>query len=95
MELLEQISIACDYLLKSDVTIPNGNVLASLLNKAMTILNEIQSDSPTILQYQKLTDEKKQSPRTDEEGTVPYFSPIDFLMSGCASHSKLQVERLL
>lgn len=23
-----------------------------------------------------------------------YFSPIDFLMSGCASHSKLQVERL-
>lgn len=23
-----------------------------------------------------------------------YFSPIDFLMSGCASQSKLQVERL-
>jgi hypothetical protein len=71
MELLEQLSIACDYLLKSAVAVPNANLFASLLNKAMALLNEIQSDSPNILQYQKVADEKKHSDEADGKVTAP------------------------
>lgn len=76
MELLEQLSIACDYLLKSAVAVPNANLFASLLNKAMALLNEIQSDSPNILQYQKVADEKKQHFGTDDKEPVPGLGPM-------------------
>jgi len=71
MELLEQFSVACDFLLKSGVAVPNASTFASLPNKSMTLLNEIQAETPKILQYQKLADEKKQHIETDKEGTVP------------------------
>jgi hypothetical protein len=71
MELLEQLSIACDYLLKSAVAVPNANLFASLLNKAMALLNEIQSGEPKVLQYTKVADEKKQQLGTDDKETGP------------------------
>ncbi len=45
--------------------------LNSLLGKSFSILNEIHADSPKILQFQKLSDEKKQHYRTDEDIPVP------------------------
>lgn len=71
IELLEQLAVACDYLVSNHVEVPNSNLFASLVHKAMTLLDELQSNEPRILEYRKLADEKKQPFRTDEEGTEP------------------------
>jgi len=71
IELLEQLAVACDYLVSNHVEVPNSNLFASLIHKAMTLLDDLQADRPKILQYQKLADEKKQRFRTDEDEPVP------------------------
>lgn len=71
IELLEQLSVSCSWLMEQHIPIPNAEKIASLLNKAQSLIREIQSDEPKILQYKKLADEKKQQPRTDDKGTVP------------------------
>lgn len=76
MELLEQFSIACDFLLKSGVTIPNASTFASLLNKSMVLLNEIQADTPKILQYKMLSDESYHDKKSDEKLPEPAFGSI-------------------
>lgn len=74
MELLEQFSVACDFILKSGIEVPNASMFASLLNKSMTLLNEIQADTPKILTYKKLSDASYHEPKTDDKLPVPPFS---------------------
>jgi hypothetical protein len=71
MELLEQLGVACGWLLEHNVPIPNASTFTSLVTKSLALLREIQVEEPRMLQYQKLTDEKKQHFRTDEEEPVP------------------------
>ena len=71
MELLEQFSISCDFLLKSGVKVPNASTFASLLNKALSLLNEIQADEPKIIQYQKISDEILHGKKSDRDFTEP------------------------
>ena len=73
MELLEQLAVACDFLKKSGVPLPNASTFVSLLSKAVSLLNEIQADEPKMMQYQKLADEKKHLLRTDEDETEPGY----------------------
>ena len=68
MELLEQFSIACDFLLKSGVSVPNASTFASLLNKSMALLNEIQADEPKTLQYN--INRRKVTDFGEKDGTV-------------------------
>ena len=71
LELLEQLNMISGWLIERNITIPDPHILYSLLAKANALLNEIQSDEPKILQYQKLADEKKQHLRTDEDEPEP------------------------
>lgn len=73
-ELLEQLNVTCQWIIANNFPIPDKEHMSSLLNKSFTLLNEIQASTPKTLQYQKLTDEKKQHFRTDEEEPVPLFS---------------------
>jgi hypothetical protein len=68
MELLEQFSVACDFLLKTGVQVPNASTFASLLNKSMSLLNEILTKEP---QY-STSRRKVTGFRTDEEETEPH-----------------------
>ena len=70
-ELLEQLNITCQWMIDAHVCIPNEEKIRSLLGKSLTLLSEINADTPKLLQYQKLTDEKKQHPETDGEVPVP------------------------
>jgi len=70
-ELLEQLTEACKWIIENKIQPPNISTLYSLLSKAVSLLNESQADAPRIIQYQKLTDEKKQPFTADEEGTEP------------------------
>jgi hypothetical protein len=70
-ELLEQLAVTCDWLRKSGVSLPNESTFVSLLNKAMSLLNEIQSDSPKTLVYHKLSDEFSQRKPSDDNYTEP------------------------
>lgn len=71
LELLEQLNVACGWILDNRITIPNSEHIASLLVKAKALLKEVQAEEPRALQYQKLADEKKQHFRTDGEVTEP------------------------
>ena len=70
-ELLEQLNITCQWMIDAHVCIPNEEKMCSLLGKSLTLLSEIHADTPKVLQYQKLTDEKKQHIETDEDETEP------------------------
>ena len=85
MELLEQFSVTCGYLLKSGVQIPNARTFASLLNKAMFLLEEIKADEPTIIQY--TNSRRKVTPfKTDEE--VPEPRTLSRVPRGHNRHGK-------
>jgi len=71
MELLEQLGVACGWLLEHNIPIPNASTLASLVRKSLALLTEIQTETPKTLQYQKLADEKKHLHGTDGEVPVP------------------------
>lgn len=67
MELLEQLAVTCEHLVSNHVEVPNSNIFTSLLNRAMTLLDELQADEPKTLQYRKLTDENLQHKRDSQE----------------------------
>jgi len=83
LELLEQLDVACGWILDKHITIPNSEQIASLLVKAKALLKEIQAEEPRVLQYQKLADEKKQHIRADEDEPVPSKSSKSSVMTGC------------
>jgi hypothetical protein len=71
LELLEQYGVLCNWILETNVPIPNKEKLSSLLGKTQTLLKELYaSDSPKFLQYQtsrrKVTeaDDRRQGNRT-------------------------------
>jgi len=70
LELLEQLSTSCGWLMEHNIPIPNAETICSLLSKAKTLINEIQGEEPKILQYQairrKVTDEK-----SDDKVPIP------------------------
>ena len=43
IELLEQLDVACNWLLSHNIQIPNSDTLCSLLTKVEALLNEIYS----------------------------------------------------
>jgi hypothetical protein len=75
-ELLEQLSVTLNFLKNSGVHLPNESTFNSLLNKTMTLLDEIQADEPKILTYnisrRKVTDFREYD-GTDEEVPVPFL----------------------
>lgn len=82
MEILEQLAVTCEFLTSTQVKVPNSSTLASLLSKAMALLDELQSDEPKSLQYhairRKVTDGK-----SDTEVTEP--SDISLISTKAAS----------
>jgi hypothetical protein len=72
-ELLEQLNVACQWIIDSHLCIPNEEKMRSLIGKSLILLNEIQADEPKVLQYQKLADEKKQPFTTADKETEPFF----------------------
>ena len=85
VELLEQLDVTCNWLLSSNVDMPNAEKLYSLLAKTKALLTEIQADEPKILQYKKITNESLHEPRNNEDFTEPetrfcYFSVCSISM---------------
>ena len=70
IELLEQLSVSCSWLMEQRIPIPNAEKIVSLLSKAQSLIREIQSEEPKVLQYsvirRKVTDGK-----SDEEVPEP------------------------
>lgn len=62
LELLEQLDVVFEWIIKNDMLVPNREKLSSLLIKIHALLEELYSSSPQILQYQairrKVTDEE-------------------------------------
>jgi hypothetical protein len=54
LELFEQLNVICGWLIENNIPIPNPQALYSLLVKAKSLLSEIQSEEPKILQYQAI-----------------------------------------
>ncbi|MFB3889517.1 MAG: hypothetical protein ACE14S_08495 [Candidatus Bathyarchaeia archaeon] len=71
LELLEQLSVACDWLMSNNIPVSNASTFASLLEKSVALLNEIQAESPKIIQYTKLSDGRKHPNKSDGEVTEP------------------------
>jgi hypothetical protein len=69
-ELLEQLHVTISWIFEHGIPLPNLDTLHSLCTKAKSLLIEIQSENPKILQYSS-ADEKKQHFRTDEDETEP------------------------
>jgi hypothetical protein len=73
LELLEQLNVACGWLIEHNMPIPNAETLISLIAKARTLLAEIQADNPKILQYnairRKVTEEKSDDKVTEPRKT--------------------------
>jgi hypothetical protein len=71
LDLLEQLAVTCDWLQKTGIHLPNESTFLSLINKATTLLNEIEADDPKVLQYRtirrKVTDEKSDDKVTESE----------------------------
>jgi len=59
-ELLEQLNVACQYIVDTKIEIPNEEHLGSLLKKSMALIDELQGNNPVLLQYtvsrRKVTD---------------------------------------
>jgi hypothetical protein len=77
LEVLEQLNIICGWILKNDVAIPNKDKLDSMFLKTQALLKELYFSSPKTLHYRKLTDEKKQHFRTDEDVPVPLYIVLE------------------
>jgi hypothetical protein len=80
-ELLEELNVACKWLLQNKVEIPNREKFVSLLNKADSLIEELSLESPQFSIRRKVT-----NPKSDGEVTEPeYESP-----NSKASSSKTQ-----
>lgn len=71
IELLEQLDVACGWLLDNHIQLPNASTFCSLLTKSKALLKEIQATEPKTWQIAKIADEKKHLNRTDEEVPAP------------------------
>ena len=71
LELLEQLDVVFEWIIKNDMPVPNREKLSSLLVKTHALLKQLYSSSPQIMLYRKIADEKKQPFRTDEDVPVP------------------------
>lgn len=69
-ELLEQLNVACGYFLENHIRMPNEEKLASLLTKATTLLEDMNSKPPSdgFLQHKK----------SDKDFTEPYSAKLIF-----------------
>jgi hypothetical protein len=60
IELLEQLEVACSFLLQNHVEVPNKRTFKSLLRKAWSLMDEIRADEIKDVQYtvsrRKVTD---------------------------------------
>jgi hypothetical protein len=70
MELLEQLNVACNYLLSNDVPVPNRGTFVSLLRKAWALMDEIRADEEKGVQY-IVSRRKVTNLSNDEEETEP------------------------
>jgi hypothetical protein len=68
-ELLEQLNVACQWILDNQIHISNEEQIRSLLSKAVILLNELRADEPRIIQYQKLPNENLQHRKPNKEFT--------------------------
>jgi hypothetical protein len=68
IELLEQLDVACGWILGNKMPIPNASVFHSLLAKTKALLTEIQADEPKLLQFQKLSRRKVTDLKDRQEG---------------------------
>jgi hypothetical protein len=73
LELLEQLDVACSFLLQNQVKIPNKSTFKSLLRKAWALMDEIRADEINIhtVSRRKVTDFG-----TDEDETEPFSLPF-------------------
>ncbi len=71
LELLEQLDVIFEWMLKNDMPIPNKDKLNPLLNKMHSLMKELYFSTPKSLQYRRVTDEKKHLYGTDEEEPAP------------------------
>lgn len=74
-ELIEQLNVTCQWIIDNKIEVPNADKLQSLIVKSVSLINGVQSETPTFI-YRKLADEKKHPFRTDEDETEP-SQPID------------------
>jgi hypothetical protein len=62
LELLEQINVSCGWILDNQIAVPNQEQITSLPAKSEALINEIQAETPKILQYQRLSDDGYHEP---------------------------------
>ena len=74
--MLEQLDVTCGWLMEHNVQIPNSNSFASLLAKAKTLLNEIQSKPIASMLVVRTADENLQRKRTDKDFTEPCIESL-------------------
>jgi hypothetical protein len=55
-ELLEQLNGTCQWIIDKNIEVPNTDQLHPLIGKSLTLITEVQGDSPKLLQYQKPSD---------------------------------------
>jgi hypothetical protein len=72
LELLEQLGVFFEWILKNNTVIPDRERFESLLRKTYALMKELyEPTSPLILQYKKLSDESKQPHKSDEDVPAP------------------------
>jgi hypothetical protein len=52
-ELIEQLNMTVQWILDSNIRPPNERLLSSLLTKSLSLIAEVNADSPKTLVYQK------------------------------------------
>ena len=75
LEMLEQMGVIYDWIIKNDLPIPNRDKLFSLLGKHNALLKELYNGTPKIIQYTALSKRKVtdnyQTDETNGEVTEP------------------------
>jgi hypothetical protein len=54
LEMLEQLHVTLSWIIERNIETPNTEKLIALISKSQSLLNEMNSSSPAILQYRKL-----------------------------------------
>jgi len=92
-ELLDQLNVACGWVLENHIDLPNKEKLASLLSKGTTLLEEINTESAS--------DEWKHVRKSDDKVPEPFFGlffrmkdvrvfPLGFQALGHSGHRSNQ-----
>lgn len=69
-ELIEQLNIACQFIVDNNVSIPNELLLRSLVGKSLSLIAEMQAKESKTLQYSAIR-RKVTKPQSDGEVTEP------------------------